>query len=369
MSAGEPLSQRALNRALLARQGLLARWDISAFDAIERLVGMQSQAPNAPYVGLWSRLTNFNPDELSTLMLNRSVVRIALLRSTIFLVSSRDALALRPVVQPCLDRGLATSTGGRTEELDLDRFTTVGRRMVEERPRTFGQLGELLAPEFAGFSPGDLANTLRCALALVQVTPRGVWGQSKAAYHTTIESWLGQPLGSNTDPDTAIRRYLTAFGPATVADIQAWCGLTGLRPQLERMRPTLHTFTNERGQELFDVPDGLLPDPETPVPVRILAEYDNILLSHADRSRIFTDQQRMRVMTINGIVRSTFLIDGFARGTCAIKKQKSTATVTFTPFDRLLKKDQAKLAAEGRRLLRFSSPETENHLIEFAESS
>jgi hypothetical protein len=360
------LTDRALNRALLARQGLLERWDCSALEAIERLVGMQSQAPGAPYIGLWSRLEKFHPDELSQLMLDRAAVRIPLMRSTIFLVSVADALTLRPVMHSCISRGVAAFTRGRTEGLDVAQVARLGRAIVEERPRTTNDLGKLVAAEFSRYDSKDLEHVLRAALALVQVTPRGVWGRSHAAHHTTLEHWTGRPLGTDDRPDEAIRRYLAAFGPATVADIQTWSGLQGIRPHVDRLRPTLRTFVNQRGQELFDVPDGLLPDPETPVQVRILAEFDNILLSHTDRARIFADQQRSRFMTINGLVRSTYLIDGFVRGVCALTRQKSTATLTFTPFVQLRKKDQATLEAEGHLLLTFAAGDATTHRIEFA---
>jgi hypothetical protein len=359
------LTDRALNRALLVRQGLLKRWDCSALEAIERLVGMQSQSPNAPYVGLWSRLEQFHPDELSKLMLARTTVRIPLMRSTIFLVSATDARTLRPVIHSCISRGAAAFTRGRTEGLDMARVVRLGRSIVEEKPRTTSDLGKLVAAEFSGYDSKDLEHVLRAALALVQVTPRGVWGRSHAAHHTTLEHWTGQSMGTADRPDDAIRRYLAAFGPAAVSDIQTWSGLQGIRPQVERLRPTLRTFVNQRGQELLDVPDGLLPDPETPVPVRILAEFDNILLSHTDRARIFADQQRSRFMTINGLVRSTYLIDGFVRGTCALTRQKSTATLTFTPFARLRKKDETRLAAEGHRLLAFAAGGAASHQIQF----
>jgi len=260
------LTDRALNRALLARQGLLERWDCSALEAIERLVGMQSQAPGAPYIGLWSRLEKFHPDELSQLMLDRAAVRIPLMRSTIFLVSVADALTLRPVMHSCISRGVAAFTRGRTEGLDVAQVARLGRAIVEERPRTTNDLAKLVAAEFSRYDSKDLEHVLRAALALVQVTPRGVWGRSHAAHHTTLEHWTGRSLGTDDRPDEAIRRYLAAFGPATVADIQTWSARS-------RGSPAADVCCRRR----HDSPDRVRPCPTlsdpSPAPVQPTARY------------------------------------------------------------------------------------------------
>jgi hypothetical protein len=355
-SSSGVLTDRALNRALLARQGLLHRWDIPAIDAIERLVGMQAQAPNAPYVGLWTRLTRFDTDELSQLMTQRAVVRIALMRSTLFLVSARDCLALRPVLQSVSDRSFASNSGTRVQGLDVAALVRRSRQLLEQRPMPSNELGSILAREFPGYDPTDLERQVRTSVPLVQVPPRGLWGRSMVATHTTAEHWLGAPLAADTGPDEVIHRYLAAFGPATIADMQTWSGLAGLRTQVERLRPTLRTFANEQGQELFDVPDGLLPDPDTPTPVRILPEFDNVLLSHANRSRIFCDAVRIRFMTNNGLVRSTVLVDGFVRGVCVVRRGPDEASAVIEAFGTLPKKDEAAVRAEARKLLMFVAP-------------
>ncbi|MGX7677816.1 winged helix DNA-binding domain-containing protein [Jatrophihabitans sp. DSM 45814] len=356
VAVGPVLTDLALNRALLARQGLLGRWHLPVTDAIERLVGLQSQAPNAPYTALWARLDSFDPTDLSTLMLDRQCVRIALMRSTIFLVTAQDCLRLRPVMQAASERTVLSNAGKRTQGIDLDRLLERADELFAEKPRTPNELGALLAPEFSDYLPADLASRVRVGLALVQVTPRGVWGMSGAPSHTTAERWLDRPLEVNPNPEDAILRYLAAFGPATVADIGVWSGLSGLRAPIDRLRPGLSVFRNERGQELFDVPDGLLPDPQTPAPVRILAEFDNILLSHADRGRIFDDANRMRFMSANGLIKSTFLVNGFVAGVCTVLSARSTATLTFRPFGELTKRTRSALASEGERLLEFLAP-------------
>jgi hypothetical protein len=152
-----------------------------------------------------------------------------------------------------------------------------------------------------------------------------------------------------------VRRYLAAFGPATVADVQAWSGLTKLREVVDRLRPSLLEFVDERGRALFDVPDAPRPDADTTAPVRFLPEFDNLLLSHADRARVIADEDRRQLMTINGIIPGTFLVDGWFRGIWKIRRTRSAATLTITPFRAMPKKATAAVTAEGARLLRFAA--------------
>jgi hypothetical protein len=347
------LNRRALNRALLERQMLLRRWHLPVEEAIERLVGMQAQAPNPPYVGLWSRLTDFRHDDLGRLIAERRVVRIAVMRGTIHLVSARDALALRPMTQPVLDRGLQSAYGRQIAGLDLRAVVDAGRLLIEESPRTTAEVGVLLAERWPDRDPAALRQVVRCLVPLVQVPPRGIWGSSGAAAHTTAEAWLGCPLDAESSPDVMLKRYLAAFGPATVNDMQVWSGLTGLRGVVERMRPELRTFRDDGGRELFDVPGGPLPDPETPAPPRFVPEFDNLILSHADRSRVIDEHHRKRIATRNGMVPGTVLVDGFVHGTWTVKRQRAAATLVIEPFASIPRQERAALEEEGMRLLAF----------------
>lgn len=355
---GPVLGTRALNRALLARQLLLRRASMTASDAIGHLAGLQAQAPNPPYIGLWTRLESFRHEELSDLIVNRQAVRIALMRSTIHLVTARDCLAFRPVLQPLLERALIGSYGKRLAGVDITSLAAAGRTLVEERPRTFSELGKLLLEQWPDRDPSALANAVRNFVPLVQIPPRGIWGSSGQAIHTSAEAWLGSPLSSAATPDEMIMRYLAAFGPATVKDMQVWSGLTRLGEAVDRLRPQLRSFVDRNGNELFDLPDAPMPDPDTPVPVRFLSEFDNMLLSYDDRTRIIADEHRPLVFTENGIIRATILVDGFVNGLWTIERKRKAADLIIRPFGPLSGEAFAALLEEGARLLEFAAADS-----------
>ncbi|MDP9364386.1 MAG: winged helix DNA-binding domain-containing protein [Chloroflexota bacterium] len=367
---GGVLGRRALNRALLARQGLLARWDVGPIEAMEQLVGLQAQAPNPPYVGLWTRLEGFRPAELGRLLTEREVVRVPLMRATIHLVSARDCLALRPVVQSVLERTFAASAV-RRELLgaDLAAILATARALLAELPRTAADLGGLLGERWPTYDARALGQAVTFLEPLIQVPPRGVWGAGGPAAWTTVETWLGRPVAEDASVEELVRRYLGAFGPATVADGQTWSGLTRLRDTVERLRPELLVFQDERGRELFDLPDAPRPDPETPAPVRFLPEFDNLILSHADRSRVIAEEHRRRIASRNGMVPGTFLVDGFVRGTWAIARDRRSATLVVTAFEALAAGDREALMEEGERLLAFAAGDAERRGVRFESGS
>jgi hypothetical protein len=350
-----PLGRRALNRATLERQMLLGRREMSAIAAIEHLVGMQAQAPDPPYIGLWSRLEDFDPEDLARLIEERSAVRIALMRNTVHLVSARDCLALRPLMQPVIERGLHSNRAHRVgiEGVDIEALVAAGRALIEERPRTAKELGELLKERWPERDPASLARAIRHLVPLVQVPPRGVWGKSGQTTHTTAEAWLGRPLDPDPSLDGMVLRYLGAFGPATVKDVQTWSGLTRLAEVVERLRPRLRTFRDENGKELFDLPDAARPDPDTPAPPRFLPEFDNLILSHADRTRVISDENRRMIASKNGMVPACVLVDGFVRGTWRMERARKKATLVIELFEPLAKKDRDALVEEGERLVGF----------------
>jgi len=313
---------------------------------------MQAQVPNSPYVGLWTRLEGFQPDELADLINRRRAVRLGLMRNTIHLVTARDALAQRPLYQPLFDRAWKTTAFGRNlTGIDIRAVIAMANALMEEKPRTFSELGSLLHQRWPDRDANSLAYAIRYMVPIVQVPPRGIWGQSAQPTWTSTERWLGRRLTAKPSVDKLIPRYLAAFGPASVADMSNWCGLTGLRAAVERLRPQLRTFRDERGRELLDVPDGPLPDPRTPAPPRFLPEYDNLLIGHHDRTRVI-DHAYRHVIFIG-----TLLVDGFVQGTWTIKRQRDTTTLTIEPLRRLTATDRQVVAEEGERLLDFAASE------------
>jgi len=348
--------KRALNRALLERQMLLRRSALPVTAAIEQLAGLQARAPNPPYIGLRTRLHRFTPDQPGQLITDRQVVRIALMRSAIHLVTARDCLYRRPVFQAVLDRAIYTN-GSLISELtgvNVVTLVTEARALLEQRPLTNRQLGAGLKVRWPNHDPSALTRAVRCLAPLVQVPPRGIWGASGQAMHTTAESWLGRPLETNGSLDHLVLRYLAGFGPATVMDMQAWSGLTGLGEIVDRLRPRLRTFREEAGRELLDLPDAPRPDPAGSAGVRFLPEFDNVLLSYADRTRIISDEDRKRIHTVNGLVPGTVLVDGLVRGKWKIDRGGGAGKLVIEPFRKLSKHESSAIADEGLRLLSFA---------------
>ncbi|MCU1684402.1 MAG: hypothetical protein JWQ81_5141 [Amycolatopsis sp.] len=355
----ETLSLRALNRATLARQLLLRRAKLAAAEAIEQLGGLQAQAPFAPYFGLWSRLHGFRPEQLSQLIESREVVRIALMRGTVHLVTAADALAWRPLVQVIYDRDLLANTqyAAGLAGLDFDAVSTTARELLGTRTHTTKELGAALAERWPDRDPSSLTHAARGLLPLVQVPPRGIWGKAGQPAYATTDDWLGRPLDAEPSLDLLVERYLAAFGPASVKDAQTWAGITKLSAVFERLRPRLRTFVSEDGRELFDLPEAPRPDPSSPAPPRLLGPFDQMILSYADRTRVISDAHRKRVITQNGLVKGALLVDGFVNGFWEIQRKRDTATATLTAFDRIPKRDIAGLESSAARLLAFAEPD------------
>jgi len=362
------ITQRALNRATLARQLLLERSPMGIADALEHLVGLQAQTANTWYTGLWSRLEGFDPCALSRLIEQREAVRVALMRSTIHLVTTRDALALRPLVQPAVERPMTGPARRELKTTHAPAIAALGRELLSERPLTNIELGKLLAARWPDADPSDLVMAVRVTVPLAQVPPRGLWGQSGAARHAPLEAWVGRPLGPAMQAEDLVRRYLSAFGPATPADAQAWSGLSRLREVFERLRPELVTFRDENGRELFDMPDAPRPDPETPSPVRFLYDYDNLMLGHADRSRFIPHELRARVLTsIGNYSYGSLLVDGFGRGIWRIERDKDAATLIVRLLGRITASEKTRIAEEGHALLEFWAAEASSRKLSFDE--
>jgi hypothetical protein len=355
VTAMSVLDRRALNRSLLARQLLLQRHHMPVADAIEHLVGLQAQEPLEPYVGLWSRLAGFQPPALAELLLSRQVVRTLLMRRTLHLVTARDCLALRPVHHSMLVSRMWSTLRRVLPGVDLDELTKLGRPLFDQRPRMLTEAARVIADRWPGVEPRSLGDALSTLVPLVQVPPRGVWGERGAAYNTTIEAWLGRPLEPESPAtlDALVLRYLTAYGPAASADIRAWSGLSGLRESVQRLRPGLRRFRDERGRELLDVPDGALPDPETPAPPRFLPAFDNAVLGYDDRSRIIDTEHRG--LSVTGA--RFLLVDGRVAGTWTVTVNDGAATLQITPLRALTAGERDAAVAEGESMLTMFQPE------------
>ena len=353
------IGRRALNRALLQRQMLLRRADIGVAPALEHLVGMQAQIPNSPYVGLWSRLDGFEPEQLAKMIEARRAVRIALMRSTIHLVTARDCLRLRPVIAPVLERMFSPggSWGKLLAGLDPHEIVSAGITLLRDRPRGHKELATALQERWPDRDGHALAYVMRNYATLVQIPPRGVWGKAGRPVLAPAEDWLGKPLRTETKPDETIVRYLRAFGPATPADFRRWSGLTGVGDAFERVKKKLRSLPTDDGRELLDVEDGALPDAETPAPPRFLPEFDNVLIGYADRTRIIPPEHFDRVTKSLG--KPVLLVDGTTAAFWRVERKRDSAALVIEPFVPIGKRDRSAIEREGAELLRFVAPEAD----------
>jgi hypothetical protein len=357
------LGRRARNRALLERQLLLRRVRRPAAEVVEHLVGMQAQEPRDPYVGLWARLEGFDPDELGSLVAGRQMVRSPLMRTTIHLVSARDCLTLAPLLHPVRERNFWTGSpfGRQIKGVDVAAVLAAGQALLDEQPRTNAQLRAFMAERWPGYDPSSLAYAVHNLVPVVQVPPRGVWGQKGLPTWATTEQWLGRPVEAAPSVDNIVLRYLAAFGPAGTMDVQAWSGLTRLREVTDRLRPRLRTFRNEDGRELFDLPDAPRPDPDTPAPVRFLPQYDNLTLSHADRSHLAGATARR--WPSDGLHWSAVLMDGVVGGAWRLTVERGAATLVVEPLARLSGQLRTDVADEGTRLLAYLAADAERREV------
>lgn len=364
------LSRRALNRATLERQLLLSRSTMPIADAVDHLVGVQAQTPHSWYTSLWSRLEGFDPEAVGDLLERRALVRVALMRSTLHLVTAKDVAGLRSWVQPVLDRDLFHNQahGAAIAGVDVDALVAAGRAALAGGALTNKDLGTILAGRWPDVPPATLVYGVRNQVPLVQVPPRGVWGRSGAIAHTTAETWLGEQPATTLDAGRVIHRYLAAFGPASVRDLQQWSGLTRLAQVMESLRAGLRTFRDDDGLELFDLPDAALPDEATPAPPRFLSEFDNVLLSYADRSRVTTGTYWRPDYRKRRPAPQYVLVDGFTAGDWVVGVGQTGARLTVHPYGRpFADGDAAAITSEGLSLLRFLAPGAEAHEVEFGE--
>jgi hypothetical protein len=353
------LSRRALNRATLDRQFLLRRHPLAPLAAVRHLVGLQAQAPQAPYLGLWTRLSGFSPEDFSNLLAERAVARAPVMRATVHVVDATDFAVFRPLFQTLMERGLKSNYGRRLAGVDLPELAKRAHGHLAERPLTRAELGKLLAARWPENDPLALAYAVTYLVPTLQVPPRGLWKRTGQPTWSAADAWLAPPPTSPppqlADPVKAlVLRYLAAFGPASVNDVQTWSGLTRLREITERL--DLRHYRTEDGADLLDVPDVPLPDPDTPAPPRFLPEYDNLLLSHADRRRVNPNGHQVPLAPGNGCNEGTLLIDGEWNALWKLARDGDVATIGVTPFVPLSPSARDDLATEALRLLDFLAP-------------
>lgn len=373
------LDDRGLNRALLARQHLLTRTSDALPDVVAHLLGLQAQNPWSPFLGLWSRVEGFTTAALDAALLDRTVLRIACQRSTVHLVTARDAPVLAALALPVMARELRANARRRAsaDATDLERLREVAAAYVRAEPRVTTDLGAHLARSWPDAHPQDLSAFARALLPLVQVTPRGLWRRAAPTTWTTLDAWVPDAVAAAGDlADDAVRgraleavvlRYLAAYGPASVADVQAWSGLTGLRPVVDALRdrlvvvPAAPVRPGGRVRELLDLPDAPRPDPDVPAPVRLLPDFDDLWLSHAQRTRVIDDAHRTRLQTPNGRMPAAVLVDGRVRATWEVARtvtgargaRRTTATLTVQPLEPLTRTERRDVLAEAERAVRL----------------
>jgi uncharacterized protein YcaQ len=338
------LTQRDLNRALLARQLLLERHRTPLPQALERMGGLQAQYAPSMYIGLWSRIEGFQRGGLDRALERRKVVQGTLMRSTIHLVSARDYWPFAAGIRRSRRQGLRGGSG-RPGPKEVAAAAELLRRHIAKGTIRRAEISELLG------GGSVMINAVGLWLDLVRVPPSGTWERRRADLYAAAEDWLGRrDVTEEAGIEHLVRRYLQGFGPASRSEIADWAGLApgDVAAALERLR--LRHFTAANGDELVDLPRAPLPDPETPAPVRFLPVWDATLLMHARRTGILPEEYRPRIFnTKTPQSMNTFLVDGEVAGTWRYEKGR----VVLDPFARLERSTRRELEEEGERLAAF----------------
>jgi DNA glycosylase AlkZ-like len=356
------LTARELGRATLARQLLLERHSLDVVDAVGRLGGMQAQEPGPPFMGLWSRLEGFDAEELAAAVDSREVVRATLMRGTVHLVTAKDYTRLASAVASALEGDMAKYLASRLEGVDVAALVDDGRAIFErEEAMSAAALRDALAKRHPEADVRAIAAVVRTSLPLVRVPDGGRWGFTPKAPFTDAERWIGRPLRKRPDRTELVRRYLAAFGPASVRDAEAWLGGGGLGPVFEKLRPKLSAFRDEQRRELFDLPDAPRPTEDAPAPIRLLPEFDSVVLAHADRTRVISDEHRKSLTTKNLRVRATVLVDGRVAGYWKLEKKRGAAVIEIELLVRLRASDRKAVLAEAEAMARFVEPGAKTH--------
>jgi hypothetical protein len=313
---------------------------------------------------LWTRLRDFQREYLAKEIENRKVIKATMMRATLHLCAAEDYLRFRTALEPLLIGAASEIAKRRDGDFDMDKVLKAARKFIGEKPRTFAEISDMLAELMPGHDVGAMRYSVRTHIPLVQVPINTGWSYSNKPEFTLAESWIGRPISSEENLRELVFRYLAAFGPASVTDAQTWLGMK-LKETFEKLRPELQTYRGEGRTELFDLPGLPLPAEDVTAPARFLPEYDNLLLSHSNRTRVIADEYRSKVYLPGLRVAATILVDGFVRGAWKIEKTKADATLLIEPFDKLSKMDRAALTEEGERLVRFVEPKAKSFGVRF----
>jgi hypothetical protein len=342
------LSARALNRALLARQHLLERSSLGLTEVIEQMGGVQTQYAPAGYIGLWSRMRDFSRPMLTQALEERRVVQATLMRATIHMVSAADYWPMEVGVRRIRAEWFEKVARREIEKFDKGAVVDAVRALLADGPLRMKELTERLAER--GF-PATAARWAGTWVDLVRVPPSGTWERRRADLYGLADDWV-TPTGATEEEgmELLIRRYLRAFGPATLKDIASWMGMNLGQVRDAAARMELRTLRDDAGGLLLDLLDAPLPDPETPAPPRFLAVWDAALLVHARRTLILPEELRPLIFnTKTPHSHNTFLLDGQVAGTW----RHEGGEITLSPLRPLTGAERVALDDEAHRLAAF----------------
>jgi Winged helix DNA-binding domain len=346
------LTRRELNRALLERQLLLGRKGLSPVEAVKRLGGLQAQSTTSPYLSLWTRLDGFQREQLVRALTRRRLVKAVIQRGTLHIVTPSDFWAFATARRELAGILWPPSYEARLPMARIRELAASVAAELDGVELTFKEVRALLEPyEQPGISAAFIWRRIQGQAYVVHVPPSGIWGYGGHGIYAGAERTVaGGPPPPEESFDRLVRTYLSAYGPATKQDIGQWAGIPRVAPIAASLaRQSVRTFRDEQGRILYDLPRAPLPGADTPAPLRLIPRFDNLVLSHADRSRILGDQPPSRIVTNNGLVHATILVDGFVAGTWQLEKGR----VVLEPFAPLGRDVRRGLKEEIERLETF----------------
>ncbi|MGO2050260.1 MAG: winged helix DNA-binding domain-containing protein [Microbacterium sp.] len=355
----QPLGAGELSYLTMHRQHLLAPAPLSPIELTQHLVGLQAQNPWSWYAGFFRRIDGVHPEAVSSHLEDRSLVRMSAMRATIHLMTPEDAATLRSHTQIVHQRTMKSSFGRDLKDVSVDDVTVRAQALLEERPYTLKELGVALGRKWPETRPSSLAMVARFMLPLVQVPPRGQWGQSGPVAYTTLDTWVGQRIEPRHSIEEVILRYLVAFGPATIMDFQIWSGLTKCKPHFENLEEGIVQLQSDRGQTLYDLNAIERPTPQTgeALPVRFLYDYDNLLLAYKDRSRFITPAYSEMQRMLDGTTLQAILVNGKTVGMWAHKKGRQSSLLEARLCEHLSRNDLDAVENEAHELVKWLEPD------------